>query len=160
MKLTAEAEKQKKLEFARELLRTPNDPYKAASIVFPDREDGAMVVLAATVWVRDGVTLTEQVRISEQEGPSAFLPTKTDQARNLWDMAVCANAPFDERIKAHRLYAEIMGNIEKQPAGNVTNVLNQGVMVIRDKGTDAEWEAQALTQQRALQARTIDASIN
>jgi hypothetical protein len=46
-----------------------------------------------------------------------------------------------------------MSFIEKPVAGATTNILNQGVMIVKDSGTDEEWQEKAANQQRTLVGR-------
>lgn len=143
-----------KLEFAASLLRHPDDPDKAA---FAITDDTGLALQIAKSWVRDPVVLGEQERLLLSGGARTFLPTKEVQARRVYDEALNTKNTTDDRLKAHRLYAELMAFIEKPTATNV-NILNQqNVMVVKDHGTDDDWEKGLQKQQRIL---TGNASVN
>src|SRR5690606_38718084 len=85
----------------------------------------------------------------------AFLPTKAELAREVWRIGTNPRTSVDERLKALRLYADVRGYIEKYQAGtvinNTNNVLSQNrVMLVKDFGTDEEWELAVEEQQRKL----------
>ncbi len=142
-------EQQLKEKFAEELLRNPGDPFKAGLAVFGMNTGRAMQ--AAQQWATDPYVMEYKDKLLEERGVRSFLPTKEDLAREIIDFARAIGCPED-KIKAFRLYGEVMGFIEK-PAVNVnnnTNIQQNSVMVIKDHGTDDEWEAKLATQQRAL----------
>lgn len=143
-----------KLAFAAELLRNNEDGIKAAFVVFSD--DAGKALQLGRAWINDPVVIAEKQRLLNTTDAKTFLPSKEQQARDVYSMATDATKEIDDRLKAHRLYAEIMGHIEKPTSGGV-NILAQGVMVVRDAGTDEEWAEKASRQQRTL---TGDASIN
>jgi hypothetical protein len=138
---------QLKKDFAANLLRYPDDPAKAAFATTPST---GLALQIAKNWIADPVVLAEQDKLLAGEGAKSFLPTKEAQARDIYAIATSMAIGVDERIKAHRLYAEVMGFIEKPNAGNAINVLNQGVMVVRTAKDDQDWEDTAVDQQRKL----------
>lgn len=141
-------ELQNKIAFAAALLKWPTDPFKAAFSVFSDTGTAMQV---AVQWRNDPVVLAEQSKLLEVEGPKPFLPTKEDQARDIYDIATASIYDSEVRLKAHRLYAEVMGFIEKPAAPMVnTGTITQCVMIVPDKGTDKEWEKKTIEQQRKL----------
>lgn len=145
---------QLKKDFAANLLRYPDDPAKAAFNTTPDV--GAALQIAKH-WPTDPVVVAEQDRLMASDGARAFLPTKEAQARDIYALANSPTTDVDNRIKAHRLYAEVMGFIEKPNAGGGINVLNQGVMIVREAASNEDWERKAIEQQRTL---TAHATVN
>lgn len=136
-----------KHDFAANLLRYPDDPFKAAFATTPET---GIALKIAREWPLDPVVKAEQDRLLTTGDAKSFLPTKEAQAKDVYALATSEMIETEDRLKAHRLYAEIMGFIEKPVPGNTTNILNQGVMVVKDQGTNDQWEEKALKQQRAL----------
>lgn len=74
----------------------------------------------------------------------AFIKTVFTDAKSMAD---------DDKIKAYRLVAEMSGFIEKAAPASVSVTTNQQVnrvMIVKDKGTDDEWENKLRTQQMKL----------
>jgi hypothetical protein len=140
-------EQKYKTAFAEALLRYPNDPGKAAFEAIPDV---GTAVQAARNWVNDSFVRAEKIRLLEQSGLKAFLPTKEAQASDIYTIAKDVSVDFDVRLRAHRLYAEVMGHIEKPDTSVKVNVLNQSVMVVKDLGSNEDWERKAEMNQRKL----------
>jgi dTDP-glucose pyrophosphorylase len=144
-----------KKEFAAQLLRDNGDGFKAAFAVCGD--DSGMALQIARLWINDPFVVAEQKKLLLTSDAKTFLPTKEQQARDVYVLACDVKSDLKERLAAHRLYAEIMSHIEKPLVGQSVNVLNQGVMIVRDAGSNEDWERKALEQQRAL---TINATVN
>lgn len=135
-----------KKQFAHNLL-LHDDPQKAA---FATLTNPGHALFIAVNWVNDPVVKAEVEALMQSKGAKKFLPSKERQAKDVYAIACDTGKGTEERLKAHRLYAEIMGFIEKPNVGNTTNVLNNGVMVVRDLGTDDDWANKALVQQHKL----------
>jgi hypothetical protein len=138
-----------KLAFARALLYSPNAAFNVASALLPD--DAGKALKMAHFWPRDPVVIEEQKRILAEEGEEHFLPTRFQLARKVWDTA--ENAVYDDdKAKLLKLFAEVLGFIEKPNAGSTTNVNIQQnrVMIVKDHGSDSDWEKAAQRQQHAL----------
>jgi hypothetical protein len=142
-------EKEEKEEFVRFLLETPDDPFKAALALHPD--DVGRALRIAHEWPQDKeVRASMRARMSEGEEED-FLPTKAELARKVWAKMNKDGLEADEFAKIARLYGEIRGFIEK-PTTNIstnTNVLSP-VMVVKDNGSDDEWERKLAAQQSKL----------
>lgn len=146
-------EQEIKAAFAAALLKDPSNPFKAAMSVIGDEDPGNVSDAAymANHWVKDPVVVNEMQRLQSKEGELAFLPTKADLARKIWDLS---NKPIDpsESAKLLKLYGEVMGFIEK-PGTNV-NVdarnLSRNVMVVRSHASAESWEEKARNQQKGL----------
>jgi hypothetical protein len=133
--------------FAAALLRSPDDPFTAALAVFGTDTRTALYV--SQEWVRDLYVLQKQAELLEQFGEDEFLPSKATLARDVFNFAR-STKDGKEKIAAYKLYAEVRGMIEKQTAiANVT-VNNNRVMVVKDHGTDDDWETAARIQQAKL----------
>lgn len=141
--------------FALALLRAPNNPFAAAKQVTTDPGHALRI---STAWPNDPHVLAKQAELLETFGEEAFLPSKLTLARHVWELAQSGDAK--DRIKAYELYGNIMSFIAKQTAiANVTNntVVNQNrVMVVKDHGTDDEWEAKTIDHQTKLLAHSRD----
>jgi hypothetical protein len=137
-----------KRDFAANLLRYRDDPAKAAFATTPDV---GLALQIARDWPKDGFVQTQMDKLLSSIDATNFLPTKESQARDIYAIAVDAKNPIEDRLKAHRLYAEVRGFIEKpSQSGGGINILTQGVMIVKDQGTDQEWAAKAKEQQRTL----------
>ncbi len=140
-------DKQKFVEF---WLTMPKDPFKAALEIFPENTNRALRIAAE--WPKDPEVLEikEKLLSNAKEGELSFLPSKTEWAREVWNMSQNKNIDFENKIKVLKLYADGRGFIEKQSNGPVVNVNQNRVIVVRDLGTDDEWETKAAVQQKAL----------
>lgn len=140
-----------KLAFAAALLKNTPDldgRFKAALSVTTDT---GQALLMANKWVNDPVVTAEQQRLisASDEGELDFIGTKAEfcrevleAARNSWD--------GDTKHKFYKLYADARGFIAK-PDTQVNVQVNQNrVMIVRDMGSNDDWEAKAVSQQRAL----------
>ncbi len=143
------SEEELKAEYARLLLKI-TDPFKAALQLFPDNTSRALRV--ANEWPTDPEVVAAQSELLEEDGELSFLPTKADLARNIWDRMQNERVSPDDYAKLGKLYADVRGFIEK-PQTNVSvnnNVTNNRVMVVRENGTDEDWEAKLRKQQENL----------
>lgn len=104
-------ENELKTEFALELLRTPNDPFKAALCVFSS--DTSKALRVATEWPKDDFVKQELKRLKGGDGELALLPTKADLARSVWHRAHAERVDNESFVKLGRLYAEIMDFMPK-----------------------------------------------
>lgn len=139
-----------KKAFAAALLYHPNEPFKAGAKVFPGNHTRALT--AAQVWVGDPEVLQFQVDLLEEFGEDNFLPNKVMLARRIFELGENERASIPERLAAFRLYADVRGFIEKAALIQNNNVtLNQNrVMVVKDHGTDDDWEVKVAAQQSKL----------
>ncbi|QZA70446.1 terminase small subunit [Erwinia phage AH03] len=145
-------EKEMKAAFAVALLKDLSNPFKAAMSVIGDDDPGntADAAYMAAKWPKDPEVIEGMRRLESKEGELAFLPTKADLGRKIWDMV---NKPLDasDAVKLLKLYGEVMGYIEK-PGTNV-NVdarnLSRNVMIVKSHDKDS-WEAKARAQQKGL----------
>lgn len=138
-------EKALKTAFAEALLRTPDNSFKAALSVIADTGKALQI---ASLWPEDEFVRAEMIRLISEHDPKEFLPSKSQQAKALYQMAEDQQLDEDTRLKAHALYAQIMGHIEKNPGVQV-NVQNNTVLRVPVRSAD-EWEHDAVIQQRTL----------
>jgi hypothetical protein len=141
-----------KERFAAALLKHPQTMegrFQAALSVTPDT---GQALLMANKWVNDPeVTAAQQKLVASSKGGELdFIQTEAEfvreiltEARSCWDHEV--------KIKYYNLYAEVRG-FKRNKADTQVNVQvnNNRVMVVRDLGTDQEWETKAQRQQKAL----------
>lgn len=136
--------------FANALLRTA-DPWKAACIVFGN--DTARALECSQSWPSDLYVLSRQAELLDTMGEDAFLPTKAMTLRRIWETAESSTDRKD-KIAAFKLYAEVRGYIEKP--GDKININNHitsnRVMIVKDHGSNEDWENTAANQQMKLVA--------
>lgn len=145
-------EQRLKAAFAAALLKHSNDMegrFKAALTVTSDTGQALMM---ANRWVTDPAVIEEQKRLvkNADEGELDFIGTKAEYAREILEYARTA-WDGDTKHKFYKLYGEVRGWVGGKVDTQVNVQVNQNkVMVVRDLGTDADWEAKAQKQQRAL----------
>lgn len=145
-------------KYAGELLRQP-DPFKAALTVFGDAEIGRVAYVAAT-WPSDIKVIKYQQDILGSKRVGEFLPTKEGilQTLNTW----IRNDKFDlkERLNAVKLMADISGWIIKPEVTVPVNLnVTSNVMVVKDTGSDEDWEKKARQQQAKLTERDDEPAV-
>lgn len=155
-----ENEDELKRKFALALLKHPGNPFQAGIEVFGT--DTGKALFVGSNWLNDPIVEEEKARLLEDGGEMALLPSKSDLARKVWEMATCDEGEgskridFEDKLKAFRFYAELREFIKKpgestsEGSGN-TNVQNN-VMVVHQHGTNEEWSDALREQQRKLLA--------
>lgn len=142
-----------KERFVRAWLREP-DTFKAALSVLPSsnpRTTGWALHISSE-WPDDPEVLELKADILEEEGEDEFLPTKAELAKRVYERAEETRNP-DDAQKLYKLYAEIRGFIEKPGTTiNNNNSVQPTVMVVRDHGTNEEWEQKLAEMQNKLVA--------
>lgn len=143
-----------KVKFAEALLRDPNNPYKAACVVFPGNQ--AHRDYAATNWPFDNDVLVAKQRLIEELGEREFLPSREEAARMIIEKAKGHIAP-DDFVKCMKLYGDYMGFIEKPglTVNNNTQIV-QPVMKVPYFENESDWEQQAVAHQANLQRITLE----
>lgn len=145
-----------KAKFARQWLKTPRNPFQAALAVFGT--DTGRALLASKEWINDPVVLAEQAHILETEGFRVGLPTKEEYARKIIDAAEetlpdgTSRVAFEDKLKAYRLFGEVMGYIERPASTTINNnpqTINR-VMIVKEHGSDDDWERRLQNQQQKL----------
>lgn len=136
-----------KKEFAYYLLKMPNEPFKAALLVFG--QDTGRACLAVNEWLNCDDVLTEKKRLIDEHGEDYFLATRAEVARKVYELAEKAYLTED-KLKGYKLFCDIMGYIEK-PGTTINNNLNEyRVIEVVNHGTDDEWRAKLIDQQAKL----------
>lgn len=146
-----------KERFAAELLKTPENAFGAACRIFGMDTQTALRV--SVEWVLDIVVLRKQAALLEEYGEEYYLPSQVELARKVWGLAIDDKADRKDKREAYKLYAEIRGWL-KTGGGGVTvnnNVLNANrVMMLKDFGTDDNWEETAKKSQMKLVSNARD----
>ena len=139
----------KKEAYAFQLLLCHGNEMEAATAVSPDNM--AFRLHIVKYWSQDTYVIAHKKALVAEHGPAFFLPDKYDIGHKLMEIATKAPTS-DDRLKALKQFAELMGMVDK--AGAINNVNNNvtvnKVMVVQDHGDDDAWEKKALEQQRQL----------
>lgn len=136
-----------KTAFAVAFLKTPDDAFKAACTVFPD--DMGKALRAAHTWQKDSFVVYEMERLTGEDGEDAFLPGKAELCRKIWSKLNKEFVDNEDFTKLAKLYADVRGFIQKADTTVNVAVVNK-VMVVKDLGSNEEWESKAERQQREL----------
>lgn len=149
---TAEELLARKEQFAELSLREP-DAFKVALVIYPN--DTGRALRVANEWPNDPQvkTLRQSFIDAEEDGETAFLPSKADACRMAWNIARDSDKFTEDRLKALKLYAEIRGFIEKPQVSvnnTVNNLVSNKVLIVRDYGTNDDWEKALRSQQKKL----------
>lgn len=147
----SDEEQQLKLRFAAALFKYPETIEGRFAAALTITADNGKALLIANRWFNDPVVVEEQKRLikSADEGDLNFIGTKADFAREVLE---CARNAWDgdTKHKFYKLYAESRGFIVKEGTNVNVNVQNNKVMIVRDMGSDDDWERKAREQQRKL----------
>lgn len=120
-------------------------PFMAALKIWPNNNGYCAAVSAA--WREDPEVLS-YIATTKKAAVKAP-PTKEELAVELYDKA--KSMEDDEYVKATRLVADMLGYMPKAGDININqSVTNERVMIVKDKGDDAEWEAKLARQQSKL----------
>lgn len=144
-------DEQKQL-FAALLMKWPDEPMRAA-VEVTGEADIARAAWISKRWPYDPSVLAFMEDARESGADLAALPSKADLARKVFALADTAGTmrAFSEAERLYKLYAEVRGFVEKPAAASATvNIQHNRVMMVRDCGTDGEWESRTATQQKAL----------
>lgn len=146
------ARKRKYAALARVRPDTDDGRFEAACLTFPDPEDDMLAHRAAREYRFDRTVIEEMAKLAGAE-PEAGLPSRFEQARDIYNLASDSTRPVNERLAAHKLYAEIQGHIKKpsEGTGGNTYIDNRRVMVMPAAPANADvWEANAELHQAKL----------
>lgn len=140
--------------FAYVLLKEPLEVFKAGRAAYPEETEyaQAMSVQIAFVW-KDSVEVEiAKKALIEELGHEHFLPGKYELCQQIHTIAL-AGRTTDDKIKGLKLYAEVMGLIEKpapaQTQVNVQQTVNK-VMVVPVSRSVEEWETSAVEHQQRI----------
>ena len=124
-------------------------PFLAALKMWP--QDNNFAYNVSESWKADAFVLAEIEKLRTDAEAKARAPTKEELIKDLRQRA--NGMEDDDFIKAFRLIAEMSGHIAKPepPQTNVTvNNTQNRVMVVKDHGSAADWEAKLVAQQAKL----------
>lgn len=142
---------------AKEPVKNPDAAFRAAVKAFPGETAKAWQYYLQ--FFNDFEVQGMLAEVIIEADPVEFLPTKEELCVRIMTAADQAIETRD-KLKGYELLAEIMGFRPKESSkANVNvNVQNNKVMVVRDHGTDAEWEASLSDQQTRLLAHAAAVS--
>ena len=135
-----------KLRFAAALARTRNAGTAALSVI---TDNPGEALRQSYLLPTDPIVVAELERIHGVVPEADLLPSKCELARKVLARAE-ACTDNEEYGKLMKLYCDMMGHIEKPGTSVDVNVQVAPVMVVRDHGTNEEWAAKAIAQQRGL----------
>lgn len=141
-----------KRAFARALLKHPETMEGRFAAALTVTGDTGKALIMASRWLNDVTVVDEQRSLVARadEGDLDFIGTKAEfcreileAARNSWE--------GETKHKFFKLYAETRGWLGKSGDTNLNvNVQNNRVMVVKDLGSNDDWEQRLYRQQTAL----------
>lgn len=149
-------QEQLKKAFALAWLYEPDSAYAAALKVFGP--DTGCALWVADHWQTDPIVTEEKKRLLKEHGSLYFLPDKTQIAREVYNIAKDDKKSGSERLQFYKLYSDLLGFIEPKVMNNngvINNNQGAKVMVVKDHGTNEQWEDRAKGQQKALQEKAL-----
>lgn len=137
-----------KKRFAAEQLRQPGKDIHIALGLIPETQ---IAIAAVNAWNKDPEVIRERLRLMEEYGQRAELPTKETVALEILEMARESKHTVTDRLKAYSQYNEMM-NYTGRNSGQqaAVNIFSNKVMLLKDHGTNDDWEARAVAQQSGL----------
>lgn len=164
MNVTEKELEQLKRQFVVWWIKFPNEPYKAACIVFPDPKEMGTRLTVAHDWPNDAQVLMYRNELLNGEQAEKLLPSKHELMADLYEIAKRSHDD-DAKIKAINAIAQLAGHI-KAPGVQINNNNRIGnnsantVMLVPDYGSDDDWQEALIQQQQKLIATDIDAEPN
>ena len=143
-----------KKQFSLALFSVPGNPFKAACIVFPD--DISLACKMAVEWNNDSEVLEEIQRLTDEANKHDevldLVPNKTEALQLAWDIANNVLELGKDRVAALKLFAEISNFMPDKTVNKnvVVETKANRVMIIKDHGSDDDWERKAIAQQKVL----------
>lgn len=141
---------QERAAFVLAYLRDPQNPHGIAMQLFGQRPLFGQHV--GTQWPREDWFKEACDKLIEEYGEEYFLPSKAQIARELYNAARSNAWDTEAQLKYYKLYCEVMDYV-KGGAGvtvNQTNNTQTNVMLVRDVGSDEDWEEKTAAQQAKL----------
>lgn len=136
-------------QYAELLLREP-EPFKAAYLLYPNPTDATKAVsIVSERWHLMPEVLEYQTKLlNTEDGLRRYLPSKLEFARSLFGYAnECSNHEY--RIKYLELVAKVMSFVDK-PLPSAVTINDNRVLVVKDHGTDDQWEKKTIEHQAKL----------
>ena len=140
---------ERKKIFARALFRDPGNLFNAAMEAWEG--DAGQACNHTLLWKNDPDVLAE-IKLLNSRPLEEVIASKNQTALLAWDLANDEMAPVKERVLALRLYSEINNFLPKNDnkANASINLQTNKVMVVKDHGSDQNWETKAALQQAKL----------
>jgi hypothetical protein len=104
-------------------------------------------------------TLLESFRQMEDEGDTRFLPSKSEHIKWLRDKAneAARIADFSAASQFARLLTNVLGFEQQKASVEINNNTQVNrVMVMRDHGSNDDWERKAMEQQARLKTQVLE----
>ena len=153
---TAEEILAKKEEFAEHFLRSPDNAFAVACIVYPN--DTGKALRIATEWPNDPQIKTLMQSLQDAAEEFAYHPTKEQFARTLLNNAeLLLSSDPQTAHKYHDSYRKM-----RWPDAAVSisdNRVVNNVLVVKDHGTPDQWEEKLVRQQRRLKEDSVVSTI-
>lgn len=127
-----ENEHELKMQYAAFVAADPNSYITAAYKVFPGADNLGRAMQCAN-WISDPIVIAEIERLRSGTDVASQLPSPDEHGQEVLDLARNSTLSAKDRIAAHRLFAEMMGRIQK--AGTQVNVDARTVNVLRVPAT-------------------------
>jgi hypothetical protein len=138
---------------AEQLRREDSDDRRDYKIALEMLYDPGLATAAVARWNSDPVVIQERLRLQEEHGERAELPTKETVLKEVLGLARQSGYTMNERLNAYKLYSEMSGYTGRNSAAAPSvSVFANKVMYVRDQGSDDTWEARAAKQQAQLVA--------
>lgn len=149
-----------KKDFAKWWIKFPNEPYKAACIIFPDPKDMGNRLTVAHDWITDPFVLVyKDELLSDDSVSDKLLPKKGHLIADLYEISKSTTDP-SAKIKALTAIADIKGMMPKSNISINNNNqqvgVEQSVMLVPNYGSDDEWQEHLYLQQQKLIATEIE----
>jgi hypothetical protein len=145
-------ETEQKKAFARELVRMPDDVFRAATIAFP--RDMVTAMKASNMWVSDDVVIEEVKKLKGLNENEFGLPSKEEHVGELYEIFRDGSLPLRERLVASDQITKIQGFVTDKKEQNTT--INNKIMIVTKALTNEEWEKKAQINQDNLMKGIIE----
>lgn len=140
--------------YAAEQLRAPGRDIHIALGLIPETQ---IAIAAVNAWNNDPTVIRERLRLMEEYGERAELPTKETIAKEILELARASEHSVPDRLKAYGQYTEMMNYTGRNAGATAAvNIFSNKVMLVKDHGTNDDWEARAVSQQSGLVKQAQD----
>lgn len=128
--------------------------FEIASFVFQGLPNSAQRAgMAAIVWGQD-LSILDEVQERRRKGFDESIVSKDVLTAEVLAIARTDQVGVKERLEAYKLAATMNGFIEKGNGG--VNVQVNRVMIVKDHGSDDNWEESVKVQQQRLMAGHVN----
>lgn len=138
-----------KPKYAEYLIET-NDPFAAAQRLVPN--DTGRALWCATNWANDPEVIDAVNDVKATSDSVNRIATKYDLAQLYWDMANDEKIEPKDRIAAAEKFGAVAGIYDPKQTNNTNINVDAAprVMIVKDHGSNDNWEVKAAQQQRKL----------